>query len=289
MRARREHTKLEPASIYRLQEGRPEQGSFDWHYHEAAEITLVVKGSGTRYIGDSIEEFNTGEVVIVGPGIPHTWAPATGGDETHTSVVHIAVNQLPDLPELDLVKALFNKASRGLVIPSGPSAQMAGTMSLVWASEGLQQLLGVLSILDLASKQQNTARPLASVAYAHGRKSGTNDLDETRMETILKLVREDLANGIDQTHLAAEVGLTPSSFSRFFKRETGRTFTTFVHEMRVAEACSLLANTDLGVAQIAYRIGFKSLPHFNKVFLRLKDRTPSDWRLAHEVRGATAP
>ncbi len=285
MRARQEHTQLSPGAMFKVLDARVATGSFDWHYHDDYEIVLIESGTGTRYVGDSIEEFETGELVLIGAGLPHAWSPSTGGRDACTaSVVHIAREKLPVLAELDEVLALLDRSSRGVVIPHSTAPNVVAAMRTVWSTTGLGRVLAVLSVLDAAASLQKLARPLASVAYAHDRKSRPSAIHESRVETVFEYVRYQLGDHVSQASVAKEVGLTPSSFSRLFKRETGRTFTAFVQEMRVSEACALLAKTDLGVASVAYRVGFRSLAHFNKVFLRLKERTPSEWRDAHAKR-----
>ncbi len=282
MRARQEHTQLSPGVMFKVLDARVAAGSFDWHYHDDYEIVLIESGTGTRYVGDSIEEFEAGELVLIGAGLPHTWSPSAGGGNACTaSVVHIARDMLPALAELDAVLALLDRAGRGLAIPPSTAPDVVAAMRTVWSATGLGRVLAVLAVLDAASSLQKLARPLASVAYAHERKSRPSRVDETRIETVFEYVRDRLGDHVSQASVAQEVGLTSSSFARFFKRETGRTFTAFVQEMRVSEACALLSETDMGVAYIAYRVGFRSLAHFNKVFLRLKERTPSEWRDAH--------
>ena len=56
--------------IKRTEKPRPD---FLWHFHHAFELNLVVKGTGTRFIGDHIGHFNAGDLVLMGAELPHTW------------------------------------------------------------------------------------------------------------------------------------------------------------------------------------------------------------------------
>lgn len=274
--------------MFRIIDARAEAGSFDWHYHAEYEFVLIESGNGSRYVGDSIEEFEVGEVVWIGAGLPHAWAPSPGGGPCNGSVVHLARERLPELPELENVHELLDRMDRGLVIAPDSASSVISAMRTLWAASGLQRVIGVLGLLDAASSVHAVARPLASSTYAAARRARRSTTEEIRMNSVFEYVRRHLDNDVSQTAVAEEVGLTSSSFSRFFKRETGQTFTAFVQEMRVSEACALLTETELGIAIIAYRVGFRSLAHFNKVFLRLKARTPREWRDAHAGRQSAA-
>ena len=289
MQARQERTQIEENSFYRLIDARAEPGSFDWHYHDECELVLIRSGVGTRYVGDSIEELEVGEFVIVGADLPHIWSPVADlpvGCEA--AVIQIVRERMPRLDELEPVFELLDRASQGLLIRPGDAGELKAAIEDVWSATGLRRLLEILRLLDLCTALDNVT-PLASTGYVHGWTRRQRRDNGSRISEIVDRIRSGLTEDLTQAEVARDIGLTPTSFSRFFRRETGRTFTAFVQELRISEACRLLTETELGVATIAYQVGFRSLAHFNKVFLRLKGRTPRQWRHPNRATNGLDP
>ena len=69
----------------RLDDGIP----FQWHYHPEFELTLTLNSRGQRYIGDSIASYDDGDLVLLGPNLPHTWCSAEriAAGRPHNAVV----------------------------------------------------------------------------------------------------------------------------------------------------------------------------------------------------------
>ena len=86
--------------------------------------------------------------------------------------------------------------------------------------------------------------------------------------------------------VAAELGMSESRFSRFFRRATGNTFTDFVNRVRINRACQLLMESDRTITAICYEVGFNNVANFNRRFLEIKGMTPSEFRRQAERRFA---
>ena len=84
MRAAFEHVEAEGLTSWKSQIRREPSFSFEWHYHPVHELTLIVRGSGRRFIGDSIEPYEPGDLVLVGPDLPHAWHSSNSSSETVT-------------------------------------------------------------------------------------------------------------------------------------------------------------------------------------------------------------
>ena len=91
-------------------------------------------------------------------------------------------------------------------------------------------------------------------------------------------INKDFTTQLSIKKAASLIHLSESAFCKFFKKVSGKTFSDYVNEMRIAYACSLLTETDKTIGQIAYSSGFDSLTYFNRVFLRKKRMTPRAYK-----------
>lgn len=251
---------------------------FHWHYHPEWELTYVIRGEGTRIVGDSIEVYGDGDLVLIGPDLPHNWhsdaATAPMGGES-ALVLHFAGDVLADvperLPEFEGLRVLREAARRGLRFPT-PPAQIRDAMEAVAARTGIDAVLRLLDLLDRLSKL--TAHSLASAGYHPGSDTGT----EHRLSVVLAHIRKNLNGRLPVEEAAAKVGMTPSAFSRFFKATVGQTYIGYVTGQRITKAANLLIHESLSIAEVAYRCGYNNLSNFNRQFQAAKQMTPSQFR-----------
>src|SRR5699024_6162770 len=97
-----------------------------WHYHPELELHYIIKGRGTRFIGNSIDPFKEGDLVLIGENIPHTWKcedqyfHEDSSLEVEAIVIQFRKDFLGDnflnLPESHLIPQLFEKAKAGMLI-----------------------------------------------------------------------------------------------------------------------------------------------------------------------------
>ena len=108
----------------RLDEGIP----FLWHYHEEFELTLTLNSRGTRYVGDCVEPYGDGDLVLLGSNLPHTWMSQESTDGAGPHIAHVLwirpdwVHEVVDrLAELRPLGSLLSLAHRGIVFPEPTS------------------------------------------------------------------------------------------------------------------------------------------------------------------------
>jgi AraC-like DNA-binding protein len=256
-----------------------------WHFHEDVELVVITSGSGLRYVGDSIEDFNAGEVVLLGGMLPHFWCPADSPEACRAEVLHFDGRVLCSLAEFDEFRALISLASRGLRFPYELSDTIARLIRGARDPSPPKRVSSSVSALSELADVASSATALASAAYRErsGEHRGArSELRINRTDAVMGLIAHHFAEPLVQADVAREVGLSPASFARFFRRETGRTFTRYLQEVRVSEASRLLSETDIGVTAIAGSVGFRNIAHFNRTFRRLKGVTPTEWRSAFQ-------
>ncbi len=256
-----------------------------WHFHPEVELTLVTSGTGRRFVGDHIAEFGPGDLALLGPNLPHFWHSEPSGDDGERSR-SLVVQFLPKflgseffgLPELDAIKSLFRHAAHGLRF-TGRTQQRASEILLRMATRSPQgQLLGLLDALDVLSRSPDV-EVLASEGFAPALDTRT----EERINRCQAYIFDRLHEPFRLDEVAAHMNMSPSAFSRYFKRAMGKTFSHFVNELRVGQACRTLLETDQPVASVAYACGFNNLSNFNRRFKELRGVSPRRFRETHAI------
>ncbi len=98
------------------------------------------------------------------------------------------------------------------------------------------------------------------------------------LQKVNTVLASNLADSsLDVEKFAAEMAITSVQLRRKLKALTGQTVTEYVRNYRLEKAAELLKNKAGTVSEIAYQVGFESLPYFSKVFLDKFGKTPSEW------------
>lgn len=264
---------------------------FNWHFHPEYELTWIQSGRGKRFVGDHIGDYRPGDLVLLGPNLPHTWCsepdarPKKGAHRA--VVVQFREDFLGDAffarPELKGVRRLLDRSVQGLAFGGRAQAQATAKLEAMARRGGLARLVLLLDALEnLASAGGRRVQVLSSRQFAPALRRH----DEQRIDRVCRFINERFREDIAQPQAAAQVHLSVPAFSRFFKRATGKTFTDYVNELRVGWASRQLIETDRSVAEIAFAAGFNNLSNFNRRFLERKGLSPSRFRRQHAGSGA---
>ncbi len=261
-----------------------------WHYHEEYELHLIVATRGRVFVGDYIGHFEPGHLVLTGPRLPHNWistdVPADG------VALRDMVLQFPDaplrqaaalIPELAEVLPLLERARHGIEF-FGMSQRAHERCARIRQSHGLARLAEFAELLS-ELLHCNEYRLLSTVQL----QSFEDDAGLARIGGIVDYLSEHYSEKFAMGDLCQRVGMTDSSFSRYFRRATGNSFTDFVNRLRINKACQLLMETDRYVTNVCYDVGFNNVANFNRRFREVKGMTPKEFRRQAEARfGATA-
>ncbi len=253
-----------------------------WHFHPEYELTHIQRSRGRRLVGDSVENYRDGDLVLLGPNLPHTWQSedfAGGRRARHRAVViqftgSFLGEHFFERPELKPVADLLERSQRGLQITGRTRDRSAEGMLAMRKLEGFDRLMGLLGILDLLARGKGDVRTICSSRAARA----PDPSRQRRLDRVFGYLHESYTEAISQPEAARVLNMTPSGFSRFFRKTTGKTFVEYLGELRVSHACNLLVDTDLSILQIALRSGFNNLSNFNRRFLKLKGMTPREYR-----------
>jgi len=270
----------DPGELLIAREVREKKFSAPLHYHPELELTLILESSGKRFIGDSIESFGPGDLVLVGENTPHFWCnelPLSEDDCSLAIVVQFSKDFLGDcffkLTGAEHIDKLINNSSRGACLSSSSTKALITKKILsILEAETFEKTLLLLEILNIFAKSE--VRYLSSPGF----KPYLNETDYTRMNKVYNHVYNNICNSFDVSEIADLLNMSVSAFSHYFKKRTQKTFTQFINEARIGNAKRLLMETDKSIAEIAYESGYNSLSNFNKQFYSLVKYSPKTFR-----------
>ncbi|MEM7106113.1 MAG: AraC family transcriptional regulator [Bacteroidota bacterium] len=246
-----------------------------WHYHPEIELTLIVKGEGTRYIGNHISSYADGDLVLVGEHLPHHWVSNKQKAENFHEAIVIQFNRdiFSGIPELKTLDQLIVASANGLYFPNPPE-RVITHLKIFDNLNDVEQLCALFNLLDLLN-QSHERTTLSTFNYNFSKVTSSH---HSKVERVTTYIIENLDRKITVSEMARLTNFTPESFCRWFKKALGNTFITFLNTARVESACQYLLHTDLSISQIAHRTGFENLTHFNRVFRKYKFVAPSRYR-----------
>jgi AraC-like DNA-binding protein len=254
-----------------------------WHYHPEYELVSVVKSTGRRMTGDNIGYFKEGDLVLLGPFLPHLWVNdatfinGNGSALAEAIVIHFKENFLGDqlfkIPEMDALNNILKMSNRGILIKGIAKTKINYLMKKMPHLNGLQRLSFLFSIFDLLSGIMEYEL-LASPGYVENINLNGSD----RLKKVIDYIMKNFDQSISLPKAAANVNMSLTSFCNFFKENYRLTFVEYLNSVRVGHACKLLTEKDRSIVDIAYGSGYNSLANFNKQFKRYKQMTPTEFR-----------
>lgn len=248
-----------------------------FHFHPQMELTWIVKGSGMRYVGRSVQEFKEGDLVLLGSNLPHCWINQKTEDMVAAHVIQFKEDFLGtdffNLPEMESIKTLMEQSKSGFVISKPTSATIQEKIQQLSTSPPVKRIYCLLEILEvLASSVDLTLLDESMVKL-------NQDLPHIeRFNKVISYLIQNYKQDIHLEQMAELVHMTPSSFCRFFKGVMKKTLIEVVMEFRIKHACYLLATTDLNISQVAMESGFGDLPYFNRRFKKMMGCNPSTYK-----------
>lgn len=250
-----------------------------WHYHDEYELHLITSTAGKVFVGDWIGPFQAGQLVLTGPRLPHNWVSMDmpeGGVPQRDLVIQFTheplVRAAETIPELREVLPLLERARHGIEF-FGLSEVAEQHWHRVKQARGLRRLTAFCDFLaDLSACTDY--RLLSSVQL----QSDDDEASIDQIHAVVSRITDQLSDDHSAGALAAELGMSESKFSRFFRKATGNTFTDFVNRVRISRASQLLMDSGLQISQICYEVGFNNVANFNRRFLEIKGMTPSEFR-----------
>jgi len=255
---------------------------YPFHIHPEYEFTWMIDGAGRQVIGDDVSRYSSGELVFIGPNLPHSWLLDYDKKMEHR-VFHLVNLQFRDdslggdffsHSEMAKIRHLLDVFRNGLVIHGQTRRIITEHLRRIVGQKEFDVVLGMLEILHILSKSEEY-RVCSLLGYIPG---SPTQHEMERIRQIHQYVMDNYIRGIDLQEISSMLGLTCSAFCHFFKKRTGRPFIRYVNEIRIRHACKLLQETSLSITEVCYESGFNNLSFFNRVFLRIMNQNPSRFR-----------
>lgn len=271
----------EPNGSFTAYERVEREFPFNWHYHPESELTLIVEGEGQRLVGETLCDYKPGDLVLLGPNLPHSYRswPTTSASPKANRAIVIQFSKesfggLLDLPEMASLAAMLKRSAMGLVF--------GGTRT----GNEVESRLRQLPTLAPARRTSSLLSVLVELAEEPDAQTIATEMlpllcrveDRRRIDQICSYLNQNFDREIDFTDLAATVHMSQACLCRFFRRATGRTMTTYINQLRIGAAVQLLVNSDRSILDIAFNVGFGNYSNFNRQFKSVKGSTPRLFR-----------
>lgn len=235
-----------------------------WHYHPAIEIMYITRGIGTRFVGDCIEQYEEGDVCMIGPNLPHEWR----NDDAYfdkesglraTCICLFFKREIFDpnfirLPEMNNIRDLIERSRRGLKFTGKSKLEITRFIRSSVNDVGVRKVTNLLTLLELMATSTEYEL-LASVGFTNS----VNSEDFERFNKVYKFLVKNFATSIRLEEVSTLVGLTPTAFCRYFKERTKKTFVEYLNEMRIGYSKKLLLENKMKISTISGEVGFPNL------------------------------
>jgi AraC-like DNA-binding protein len=262
---------------------KPDFGSV-WHYHPELELHLVLKGEGVRFIGDNIRNFSAGEMILLGENLPHTWrcGKKYSDDKSGSTVEALVLQFLPNcfgkdflaLPEAFLIPKLFERAKSGLIINGETKLEVSDLLHRSLEAFGLDRLVLLMSILRALVRNFEDQEMINSSYH----KVHSNETEMARLDTIYSYSLYNYKKDITLEEIAAVAHMSKTSFCRYFKLMTNKTYSEFLTEIRISHVCRALVDNKFPTEVICFESGFNNISNFYRHFKKVTGLTPFEYK-----------
>lgn len=254
-----------------------------FHAHPELELVFVLEGFGKRIIGNKIEPFESGDMVFIGSNVPHLWlSDPVFYEENSTLQSKVIVTYINPkiflqvfdaIKEFEGIRDMIKQSSQGIRILGETRNTIASKLISLSNVKGFEKVEGLFQVLNLISVSEEKEFIVNNYEPDH-----YDDLYPDRLVDAIKFLKENLHEPITLRQVSDIACMTEQSFCRFFKKRTKKSFTRFLSELRIVEACHLLVQTDHSVGDIAFQCGYNSASHFCKVFKEYTGISPFQYK-----------
>jgi AraC-like DNA-binding protein len=251
-----------------------------WHCHAEIELVLTLQSQGYRIVGDDIRSLQRGDLVLLGPNLPHAYQH-NDRRSRRLSSPHCVLLQfeervwsnLLELPAMAPVRRLLRRAVNGLVVADPTRKQVATALREMLTFRGPRRIAAFLAVLD-ALAQSRSCKTIAGPGFT----ASLTSYEQARIGRICQFIDDNYHRPLRIGEVAKRAHMSEGAFSRFFRLHMGKTFPAMVNDLRIGRVCRLLAETEMSMTEISMSCGYRNISNFNRQFLRTKHMSPSAFR-----------
>lgn len=289
MKIFREITPVKKSDVFVILDSYNVHFDYPIHNHPEYELNLVIGSSGNRIVGDSIEGYAKKDLVLLGPYLYHKWdrtdiRPDGVGPDCRVVTIqfdeHLFDSTLLSKGPFYRIRKLLNRSNRGIRFTGKTFERAQELITGLTRLQGFESVLVFMQLLELLANSTE-CRFLASEVF----REYALDLDNHRMEIAYQYVVRNFTNPeLKIGEVAEKLHMAESTFSHFFKKNTNKSFTNFLLDMRLGYACKQLLESDDNVGNISLKSGFNNLANFNRLFRKYRRCTPLQYRKQYKMR-----
>jgi AraC-like DNA-binding protein len=253
-----------------------------YHYHPEVELLFIQEGTGTQFVGDSIQRFEGGDLLLIGSECPHYLRSDnkyfSGDPNLYVSALVIHFNPsifgkyFLSLLENRHIEQLLEKSKKGLRIIGVTKTRVTESMKEMMLTDKGNMILALYTLLDLLATSNEYE--LLGTRIMEG---DNNDKETERINAIYNFSARHFKRKITIDEIAGVAHLSANSFCRYFKNKTKKNFSHFLNEIRVEYACKKIRENQLQVTQVCYEAGFNNFVNFNNAFKKITGKTPTQY------------
>ncbi len=251
------------------------------HHHPELQISLILRGYGTQFIGHRVRSFQAGELFVIAANLPHVLKSDPifyEKEEESVAAISIFFNELSfgqaffDLPEMQHIANWMRKLQTAVKISGPIKAQIGALLKAMVNQNEFQRFLQLLNILDLLAHAK-TQTVIAQPSFTRADKT----VDPQEFNLVFQYLMDNYHRRISLQEVAALLNKSSASFCRYFKLHTQKTFVQFLNEIRIGVACQKLQERNQSISEICYQCGFSNLSNFNRQFKKIMQLSPSQY------------
>lgn len=265
-----------------------------WHYHPEIEIMYILEGTGTRFVGDHVEDYEEGDLCVIGPNLPHEWRNDAifFHKESNLKASCLCLfffrelfgTNLLSLPEMQNIKHLLERANRGIKYAGQSREDLSILIKEYVKEEGAARIAKLITLLEKMATSQEYEL-LASVGYT---RNTVDSADFERFNKVYQYLMRNFTRAIRLEEISSLVGLTPNAFCRYFRERTKKTFVQYLNDIRIGHAKKLLIEGKMTISTLSMESGFNNLSNFIDQFKRSTNMSPSEYQRKYGVKNKKA-